>query len=110
MSLNPNERTAIPRASDMLIQRVLRLPGDLELHGAGSLLDRLYRAEKRGLVAHAQSLVRIRELRNLIAHKYANEKLTELYLTISQLAPELGQIARRTNDYARAPAQRLQEA
>ena len=39
------------RLSDLLIQRVFRLVDEIELTGEGSVLDRIYRAEKRGWVS-----------------------------------------------------------
>lgn len=56
------------RLADLLVQRVMRLIDDLELTPQGSLLDRIQRAEKRGWVDEPGQLIRIRELRNLIAH------------------------------------------
>lgn len=97
------------RAADMLIQRVLRLLDELELTSPGSVLDRLYRAEKRGLVSDAKLLIRIRELRNLIAHEYAVEKLAEIYVAIAQLVPELDTTASATILYAQSLLQRLRD-
>ena len=77
------------RLSDLLTQRLMRLADDLELESAGSLLDRLRRAEKRGWVDHDGELVRIRELRNLVAHEYEDEDLVALYREILRLAPTL---------------------
>ena len=77
------------RLSDLLTQRVMRLADDIELESAGSLLDRIHRAEKRGWVEADGQLVRIRELRNLIAHEYADEKLADIYRAVFQLAPAL---------------------
>lgn len=98
------------RAADMLIQRLLRLLDELELATPGSLLDRLYRAEKRGLVADARVLIRIRELRNLIAHEYGAEKLAEIYAAVAHLAPELDTAATTAIGYARDWAARLRGA
>lgn len=70
------------RLSDLLIQRVMRLVDDVELAPSGSVLDRIYRAEKRGWVTRADVLMRIRELRNLIAHEYAADKLGEIHCTV----------------------------
>jgi uncharacterized protein YutE (UPF0331/DUF86 family) len=77
------------RLSDVLVQRVMRLIDDLELIATGTLLDRIYRAEKRGWIDDAITLVRIRELRNLIAHEYAADKMAEIYAAIAALAPDL---------------------
>ncbi|MEO5861661.1 MAG: hypothetical protein ABIQ03_04275 [Burkholderiales bacterium] len=56
------------RLADLLIQRIFRVIDEIELTGGGSILDRIYRAEKRGW-ANAAELIKIRELRNLIAHE-----------------------------------------
>ena len=76
------------RLADLLIQRIFRLIDDVELEGSGTILDRLYRAEKRGF-ANASELIRIRELRNLIAHEYANDKMPEVYAAVATLSPIL---------------------
>lgn len=76
------------RLSDILIQRVLRLIDEIELTGNSTVLDRIYRAEKRGL-ANADSLIRIRELRNLIAHEYAADALRDIYAAVIMLSPTL---------------------
>jgi hypothetical protein len=49
-----------------------------ELTGSSTVLDRIYRAEKRGWVV-ASELIKIRELRNLIAHEYATDKMAEIF-------------------------------
>lgn len=76
------------RLADLLVQRVFRLVDDIELVGASTVLDRIYRAEKRGW-GTATDLIRIRELRNLIAHEYANEQMTDIYATVAALTPSL---------------------
>lgn len=62
---------------------------DVELESPGSLIDRLRRAEKRGWVAHDGDFIRIRELRNMVVHGYADEKLAEIYQAILALTPAL---------------------
>ena len=76
------------RLADLLIQRIFRLIDDVELEGSGTILDRVYRAEKRGF-ANASELIRIRELRNLIAHEYASDKMPEVYAAVATLSPIL---------------------
>ncbi|MEQ1591137.1 MAG: HepT-like ribonuclease domain-containing protein [Thiobacillaceae bacterium] len=96
------------RLADMLIQRVMRLVDEIELTPSGSVLDRIYRAEKRGWIARADVLVRIRELRNLIAHEYAADKMAEIYEAVFMLAPELDKIAKQASDYSMSLIKRVQ--
>ena len=77
------------RLADLLSQRIMRLADDLELESPGSLLDRIHRAEKRGWADTDGDLVRVRELRNLIAHEYEDEDLPALYREVMRLAPVL---------------------
>lgn len=77
------------RLSDLLTQRVMRLADELELETQGSLLDRIRRAEKRGWAETDGQLVRVRELRNLIAHEYEDEDLVRLYAEVQALSPAL---------------------
>ena len=88
------------RLADLHIQRVMRLIDDLELVPQGSLLDRIERAEKRGWIA-APDLVRIRELRNLIAHEYVEDKLHELHLAVLELAPLLIELTPKVAAFGR---------
>jgi hypothetical protein len=97
------------RLSDLLIQRILRMVDEIELSGGGTVLDRIFRAEKRGWVNAAQ-LIRIRELRNLIAHEYADEKMAEIYTAVTQFAPALLLVIPRIAAYANELAQRYPTA
>ena len=76
------------RLADLLIQRIFRLIDDIELVGGGSILDRLYRAEKHGW-ASASDLIKIRELRNLIAHEYAADQMQDIYAAVATMTPVL---------------------
>ena len=76
------------RLSDMLVQRVFRLVDEIELTGSSTVLDRIYRAEKRGWVV-ADELIKMRELRNLIAHEYSADALTQIYAAVLALSPSL---------------------
>lgn len=93
------------RLSDLLIQRIFRLIDEIELVGNGSILDRIYRAEKRGW-GDATDLIRIRELRNLIAHEYATEKMAEIYATVMAISPALLATVPRVVAYASGTALR----
>ncbi len=87
------------RLADLLIQRVFRLVDEIELTGGDSTLDRIYRAEKRGW-ANAAELINIRELRNLIAHEYATEKMLEIYSAVAAMAPILLEAVPKVVEYA----------
>ena len=78
---------------------MFRLLDDIELTGGGSILDRIYRAEKRGW-ANASELINIRELRNLIAHEYATEKMLEIYGAVTTMAPVLLAVVPKVIAYA----------
>jgi hypothetical protein len=71
--------------ADLLTQRVFRLFDEIELTGPSTVLDRIYRAEERGWL-DASQMINIRELRNMIAHEYAAEKMTEIYAAVYALA------------------------
>lgn len=57
------------RSCDILIQKLLGLIDSLEFEERGSPLDRMRRAEKRGLVDSETDLKKIRLLRNRIVHE-----------------------------------------
>ena len=87
------------RLADLLIQRIFRLIDEIELTGSGTILDRIFRAEKRGW-ANASEMIKIRELRNLIAHEYANEKMPEIYSAVAALSPALLAVVPKVINYA----------
>jgi hypothetical protein len=96
------------RLADLLIQRIFRLIDEIELTGGGSILDRIYRAEKRGW-ANATELIKIRELRNLIAHEYATEKMLEIYAAVATMSPALLAAVPKVIAYADDMIQRYPE-
>lgn len=67
------------RLVDLLTQKVLRALFDYELEPVETVLDRLNLAEKRGFVAHAEDLERLKEQRNIIAHDYAGAKADRIF-------------------------------
>ncbi len=89
------------RLADLLIQRIFRLIDDIEIVGSSTVLDRIYRAEKRGWCV-ASDLIRIRELRNTIAHEYASEAMAEMYTSIAAFSEILLQAAQQTINGAQA--------
>ena len=76
------------RSADILCQKVFRAIDVIELVDTGSIIDRLNRMEKRGLIESAQDWKQIREERNEIAHDYVIEDNQEFYLTLINLTPK----------------------
>lgn len=93
------------RLADLLIQRIFRLIDDIELTGTGTILDRIYRAEKRGW-GNATELIKIRELRNLIAHEYATDKMQDIFATVATLTPILLATVPAVDGYAQTVIRR----
>jgi hypothetical protein len=87
------------RLADLLTQRLFRLIDDVELVGNSTLLDRIYRAEKRGW-GNASDLIKIRELRNLIAHEYSGDRMIEIYTAVAELTPSLLNVVPAVTAYA----------
>ena len=71
----------------------------------GATLDRIYRAEKRGW-ANAAELIKIRELRNLIAHEYATEKMPDIYTAVAAMSAALLAAVPKVIAYAHNTIQR----
>jgi hypothetical protein len=87
------------RASDVLIRKVLGALDTAELEEPGSILDRIHRAEKRGIAGPANSLEEIRILRNVISHEHAFEKSHEIFKHVLKLTPALMKIAAALDAY-----------
>ncbi len=77
------------RLSDILIQKIFRLIDQIELEEAGTIRDRINRAEKRGIIESADTFVQIRIVRNDIAHEYHTEALKDIYKKVIELSPHL---------------------
>jgi hypothetical protein len=87
------------RLNDFLVQRVLRTLDQIELLDEGTPLDRLQRAEARGLIDSADRWRELRLLRNAIAHDYLIESADRVLAEALVAAPELLDTARRILRY-----------
>ncbi len=90
------------RTSDILIQKIFRLIDIIELERPGSVIDRINRAEKRGLILSSEVFKDIRYLRNDIAHEYIPTAIEEIFKNVLQLAPYLIDSVKRVNDYCKS--------
>ena len=87
------------RLNDFLVQRVLRTLDQIELLDEGTPLDRLQRAEARGLITSADRWRELRLLRNAIAHDYLIESADRVLAESLVAAPELLDTVRRILRY-----------
>jgi hypothetical protein len=87
------------RLNDFLLQRVFRTLDQIELADDGTALDRLQRAEKRGLISSADRWRELRLLRNAIAHDYLIESADRVLRESLAAAPELIETAQRVGHY-----------
>ena len=89
------------RLNDFLMQRIFRTLDQIELLDEGTPLDRLQRAEARGLITSAERWRELRMLRNSIAHDYLIESADTVLHDALAAAPELIETAERVNRYVR---------
>ena len=87
------------RLNDFLVQRVFRTLDQIELADEGSVLDRLQRAEARGLITTAERWRELRLLRNAIAHDYLIESADRVLTEALAAAPELTDAVQRVVRY-----------
>lgn len=87
------------RLNDFLVQRIFRTLDQIELADEGTVLDRLQRAEARGLIDSAHRWREMRLLRNAIAHDYLIESADTVLADALAVAPELAETVRRVLCY-----------
>lgn len=88
------------RSIDLLVNKVLRSLDRVELKPEGTLLDVINRAQKRGLVARAEELREMKDVRNMIAHDYAGAKAAEIFAYCREQKPVVDAICDRVAAYA----------
>jgi DNA repair ATPase RecN len=77
------------RLSDIIIQRIFRYLDAIDLEESGTARDRINRAEKREIIESAEQFIKIRLLRNEIAHEYKAEIIYDIFERVLELAPVL---------------------
>jgi UTP:GlnB (protein PII) uridylyltransferase len=88
------------RSVDLLVNKVLRSLDRVELNSEGTLLDIINRAEKRGLVDHAEELREMKDVRNMIAHDYAGARAAEIFAWCREQKPVFDRICDRVSAHA----------
>jgi uncharacterized protein YutE (UPF0331/DUF86 family) len=89
------------RSVDLLVNKVLRSLDRVELNSEGTLLDMINRAEKRGLVDHAEELREMKDVRNMIAHDYAGARAAEIFAWCREQKPVFDRICDRVSAHAK---------
>jgi hypothetical protein len=87
------------RATDMLVNKVLRSIDTVESEDTGTIIDIMNRAEKRGIVESAELLHTIKDLRNNIVHEYQIKKITGFFADVLEYAPVLLGLIVMVNEY-----------
>lgn len=90
------------RLCDLLVQRLFRTLDQIELTDDGTILDRLARAEKRGIITSAEEWRELRELRNEIAHDYLIESSDRVLTEAHNRSPALLETVEKIAIYARS--------
>ncbi len=88
------------RLSDIIVQKALRTLDILDLDDEGTVRDRINRAEKKGIVESADSLVDVRVLRNEIAHEYKSEVIYSIFSQVLEHVPFLLESVENIKKYA----------
>lgn len=89
------------RTSDIIIQKIFRLIDILELEPSGSIIDRINRAEGRGIIDSANTFKEIRRLRNDIAHEYISLEIKSMFKNVLRLTPELIYCSKNLETYGK---------
>jgi hypothetical protein len=87
------------RTVDLLINKVFRSIDRVELEDAGTTIDVVNRASKRGLIESPEEARILKELRNEIAHEYTSRELKDLFSDIFKTTPKLLTMIAKTNSY-----------
>jgi hypothetical protein len=90
------------RLCDLLAQRLFRTLDQVELTDDGSVLDRLTRAEKRGIITSVEEWRELRELRNEIAHDYLIESSDRVLIDAHRRSPVLLDTVEKLAAYSRS--------
>ena len=88
------------RLCDLLVQRLFRTVDQVELVDEGTVLDRLNRAEKRGIIPSAAEWRELRELRNAIVHDYLIESSDRVLKDALLQSPKLLEAVIQLETYA----------
>ena len=89
------------RVSDILIKKIFRVIEAIDLEEKGTIRDLINQAEKKLLISSADEFIKIRELRNLIAHEYQEEDLSSIFQQVISLTPTILKTVDNVAEYSK---------
>lgn len=87
------------RLNDIIIRKMFRSIDRLDMEPEGTVRDSINRAEKKGLIDRGDKFGQIREIRNIIAHEYLLEDMSQLYKDVLVAVPVLIDTVKRIELY-----------
>ena len=87
------------RLNDIIIRKMFRTIDRLDIEPEGTVRDSINRAEKKGLIDRGDQFGQIREIRNIIAHEYLLEDMSQLYQNVLAGTPILIDVVKRIQQY-----------
>jgi uncharacterized protein YutE (UPF0331/DUF86 family) len=87
------------RLNDIIIRKMFRTIDRLDIEPEGTVRDSINRAEKKGLIDRGDLFGQIREIRNIIAHEYLLEDMSQLYQDVLAGTPILIDVVERVKQY-----------
>ncbi|MCL4547304.1 MAG: hypothetical protein M1480_19205 [Bacteroidetes bacterium] len=84
-----NLASRFARLNDIILQKILRSIHLIDLDDAGTLRDSINLAEKKRIIADADKMIEMRELRNSIVHEYIPEVIKNIFAKSMELTPSL---------------------
>jgi len=89
------------RTTDFLIHKLFRSIDAVEFLDGGTIIDSANRAAKRGFVESIDVLHSLKDLRNEIAHEYAEKDLKDLFSEVLKSVPLIIDISDKVFEYCK---------
>jgi len=89
------------RTTDFLIHKLFRSIDAVEFLDGGTIIDSANRAVKRGFVESINILHSLKDLRNEIAHEYAEKDLKDLFSEVLKSVPLIAGISDKVFEYCK---------
>ena len=87
------------RLADIFLQNTLKLIDEIDLETQGTVKDRINRALKKGIIEDEEQMIRIRKLRNKMAHEYILFSMEFIFSQTVNFTPQLLKDVKNAVDY-----------